>query len=122
MERQRRSVAKRMDGRKRLRALFVVEFVVILASVAIAYFTHWRMPLSPWIAVPAGTALWACGFFYTLHLFLYLVLGRWLTPVGASITVMYLFWLAGLLILYPLCMWYGRFKSQQPASSILRFL
>lgn len=61
-------------------------------------------------------------FFYILHLFVYLVLGHWFTPEGTSITVMYLFWLAGLLILYPFCLWYGRFKSHQPASSILRFL
>jgi uncharacterized membrane protein len=61
-------------------------------------------------------------FFYILHLFLYLGLGRWLTPEGTSIPAMYLFWLVGLLILYPLCVWYSRFKSQQPANSILRFL
>ena len=55
-------------GRQRFRGLFIGEFIAILASVVIAYITHWRMPISPWIAVPAGTALWAGGFVYTLHL------------------------------------------------------
>jgi hypothetical protein len=34
---------------------------------------------------------------------------------------MYPYWLLGLLILYPLCLWYGRLKHRQPANSILRF-
>jgi uncharacterized membrane protein len=61
-------------------------------------------------------------FFYILHLFLYMALGRWVTPGGTSIPVMYAYWLLGLLILYPLTLWYGRFKQRQPANSILRFL
>jgi hypothetical protein len=55
-------------GRKRLQALFIGEFVAILASVVIAYMTHWRMPISSWIAAPIGLALWACGFGYTMYL------------------------------------------------------
>jgi len=35
---------------------------------------------------------------------------------------MYPFWLLGLLILFPLCLWYGRFKHRQPANSVLHFL
>jgi uncharacterized membrane protein len=61
-------------------------------------------------------------FFYVLHLFLYAGLGYLLTPNGTSIPVMYPFWLLGLLILFPLSLWYGRFKHRQPANSILRFL
>ena len=61
-------------------------------------------------------------FFYLTHLFLYAALGIWLTPRGTSLPIMYLYWLAGLLILYPLCLGYGRFKQQQSASSIWRFL
>ena len=60
-------------------------------------------------------------FFYVTHLFLYAVLGLWLTPRGTSIPVMVPFWLLGLLIPYPLCLRYGRFKQAQPANSILRF-
>lgn len=61
-------------------------------------------------------------FFYLIHLFLYAGLGLWLTPKGTSIPVMYPFWLLGLLIMYPLCLWYGGLKHRQPANSILRFL
>jgi uncharacterized membrane protein len=61
-------------------------------------------------------------FFYVLHLFLYLSLGRWLTPDGTSIPAMYPYWILGLLILFPLCLWFGRFKHRQSAKSVLRFL
>jgi len=60
-------------------------------------------------------------FFYLFHLFLYAGLGLWLTPNGTSIPKMYLYWLLGLLILYPLCLWYGKLKHRQPTNSILRF-
>lgn len=60
-------------------------------------------------------------FFYVLHLFLYAGIAYALTPGGTSILVMYPFWLLGLLILFPLSLWYGRFKRCQPANSILRF-
>ena len=61
-------------------------------------------------------------FFYLTHLFLYAGLGLWLTPDGTSLPKMYPYWLLGLLILYPLCLWYGQLKHRQPANSILRFL
>jgi uncharacterized membrane protein len=61
-------------------------------------------------------------FFYVLHLFLYLGLGLLVAPEGTSITVMYPFWLLGLLVLYPLCLWYGRIKRQQSVNSVLQFL
>lgn len=60
-------------------------------------------------------------FFYLIHLFLYAGLGLWLTPDGTGIPKMYPYWLLGLLILYPLCLWYGQLKHRQPAHSILRF-
>ena len=61
-------------------------------------------------------------FFYVVHLFLYAVLGLWLTPGGTTIAGMYPYWLAGLLLLFPLTWWYGRWKHRQPPNSILRFL
>ena len=60
-------------------------------------------------------------FFYTVHLFLYAGMGWLFTPYGTSIPAMVPFWLLGLLILYPLCLWFGRLKQRQPATSILRF-
>ena len=61
-------------------------------------------------------------FFYLTHLFLYAGLGLWLTPHGTSIPKMYLYWLLGLSILYPLCWGYEWFKHRQPINSIWRFL
>ena len=61
-------------------------------------------------------------FFYITHLFLYLGLGLLVAPNGTSIPLMYPFWLLGLLILYPLCLWYARFKQRRPVGSVFRFL
>jgi uncharacterized membrane protein len=61
-------------------------------------------------------------FFYVAHLFLYAGLGRWLAPRGTSIPAMLPYWLLGLLLLLPLCAWYGRLKHRQPATSPLRLL
>lgn len=61
-------------------------------------------------------------FFYLLHLFLYVGLGIWLTPGGTALPVMYLYWLLGLLILYPLCLGYGRLKRIYPSNPLLRLV
>lgn len=61
-------------------------------------------------------------FFYLLHLFLYAGIGYVLAPAGTSIGMLYPFWLFGLLILFPLCLAYGRWKGWQPANSLVRFL
>ncbi|MEJ2013891.1 MAG: heparan-alpha-glucosaminide N-acetyltransferase domain-containing protein [Anaerolineales bacterium] len=54
---------------------------------------------------------------YVLHLFLYLALGRLLTPGGSSLLPMYALWLLGLAVLYPLAVWYSGWKVRQPAAS-----
>ncbi len=59
-------------------------------------------------------------FFYVAHLFLYAAMGNWLTPKGTSLLVMIGYWVLGLLILYPLCYGYGRFKQSRPSTSIWR--
>jgi uncharacterized membrane protein len=61
-------------------------------------------------------------FFYVLHLFLYAAIGLLVAPNGTSIPAMVPFWLLGLLILFPLSLWYGQLKHRQPSHSILRFL
>jgi uncharacterized membrane protein len=60
-------------------------------------------------------------FFYGTHVVVYLALAYLLTPHGTSIPLMLPLWLLGLVILYPLCRWYGRLKQRQPARSLLRF-
>lgn len=60
-------------------------------------------------------------FFYLTHLFLYAGLGLLFTPRGTTIAEMYPWWLLGLLVLYPLCWLYGKFKHSRPRNSIWRF-
>lgn len=60
-------------------------------------------------------------FFYITHLFLYAALGNFFTPNGTSLLTMLGYWLLGLLILYPLCLGYGRFKQSRSPNSIWRF-
>lgn len=69
------------------------------------------------LAVIGGSPL----FFYVTHLYLYALMG-WLFPHGVGLVQMIPFWLAGLLLLYPLCFWYGRFKQSRPADSLWRLL
>jgi uncharacterized membrane protein len=61
-------------------------------------------------------------FFYILHLFLYASIGILITPRGTSIAAMYPFWLLGLIVLYPLCYWFAKFKHGRPANSLIRFI
>jgi uncharacterized membrane protein len=62
-------------------------------------------------------------FVYVLHLALYMLMGRLLAPNGSSLLAMYLYWLIGLVILYPLALWYGRFKhSGNPLRRLTAYL
>ncbi len=60
-------------------------------------------------------------FFYITHLYLYALMG-WVFPHGVGLAQMVLSWVAGLLILYPLCSWWGRFKHGRPSGSVWRLL
>jgi len=60
-------------------------------------------------------------FFYIIHLYLYALMG-WTFPHGVGLAQTVLFWLAGLLILYPPCIWWGRFKQSRPIDSLWRLL
>ena len=79
--------------------------------------------VSPWLPV-WGAPLLTFGrtalFFYILHLYLYALIGFGF-PHGASLRVVYPVWAIGLLILYPLCAGYERFKFRTPADSLWRF-
>jgi hypothetical protein len=46
----------------------------------------------------------------------------WVFPHGVGLAQMVLAWLVGLLILYPLCSWWGRFKHGRPTGSVWRLL
>ena len=76
---------------------------------------HLRSPHHP-LVIFGRTAL----FFYLIHLWVYGFLGL-LSGGVPSLVTMYAFWLLGLVILYPLCYWYGRFKARRPGDSLWRF-
>jgi uncharacterized membrane protein len=59
-------------------------------------------------------------FFYLAHLYLYALMG-FAFPEGTSFRVMYLFWLLGLVLLYPACLAYRRFKERKAPESVWRF-
>jgi uncharacterized membrane protein len=61
-------------------------------------------------------------FFYVLHIPGYAGLGRWLTPNGSSLGIMYLIWLFGLVWFYALTRRYAVFKRRQTPDSLWRFL
>jgi len=58
-------------------------------------------------------------FFYVAHLYLYGLLGLWITT---DIATMYLYWFSGLMLLFPLCWGYDRFKHNRPTDSLWRSL
>lgn len=79
-------------------------------------------------------------FFYILHLMLYfclsilvknwfgheldhndLMTGKPAVGTEGKPAVMWVTWLVGLVILWPLCRWYGRFKSTKGVNSVWRF-
>jgi uncharacterized membrane protein len=59
-------------------------------------------------------------FFYVAHLYLYALTGLALR-VRAPFSVMYLLWLLGLVLLYPACLRYKRFKGRTAPDSVWRF-
>jgi uncharacterized membrane protein len=62
-------------------------------------------------------------FFYIIHLYLYGLMGLWLNRADTpTIAQMYPYWLLGLVILWPLCWAYGRFKNGRSPHSFWRFL
>ncbi|MCB8945395.1 MAG: DUF1624 domain-containing protein [Ardenticatenaceae bacterium] len=62
-------------------------------------------------------------FFYITHLYLYGVMGLWLNRAATpTIAHMYPYWLLGLVILWPLCWAYGKWKNGRSPTSLWRFL
>lgn len=59
-------------------------------------------------------------FFYTIHLFLYAGIGRLFAPRGISLSIMVLYWLLGLALLYPACLGFRVWKGRQNSRSFIR--
>jgi uncharacterized membrane protein len=48
--------------------------------------------------------------------------GRPKTSSGVGLIVVYLIWIGVVIIMYPMCKWYGTFKSQHPENKLLKYL
>jgi uncharacterized membrane protein len=59
-------------------------------------------------------------FFYFAHMYLFILLSK-LVSNAFPLIMMYLLWLVGLLLLFPLCTYYLKFKSGQSKTSIWRY-
>ena len=89
--------------------------LILLAGFARAsyFLERWGQPLQVFGSSPL--------LFYIAHLYLYGVIGRTASPQGTSLAAMYPVWLLGLIILYPLCWAFGKFKRRQSPNSPWRF-
>ncbi len=87
--------------------------ILFLFAQADAGLQKWGKPL----VVFGRVAL----FFYIAHLYLFSLMGLlFVAKEGPSLLVMYLLWAIGLILLYPLCVWYGNYKRGKPADSLWR--
>jgi uncharacterized membrane protein len=59
-------------------------------------------------------------FFYFAHIYTFILLSQFVSN-SLPLTMMYLLWLVGLLLLFPLCKYYLKFKSRQSKTSIRRY-
>ncbi len=79
-----------------------------------SHISHWIPSRSPLI-IFGQTAL----FFYIVHLYIFSLMGA-AFPMGTNFGITYLLWIAGLVLLYPICAWYGKFKRGTKPASIWR--
>ena len=88
--------------------------------ILLALFEHTGAGASRWTA-PLRVFGAAPLFFFITHLFLYGFIGKWYLG-GTTFPVMYMWWFAGLVVLYLPCQWYGEFKQRRPPNSLWRML
>lgn len=90
-----------------------------LNCLILYFLKKWESILEKWakpLLIFGQTAL----FFYIVHLYLYAFIGI-AFPHGTGYGLLYVIWLGGLAILYPLCFLYRRFKRKKSSDSIWRF-
>ena len=96
-------------------ALFTCGIHLILLNIFTRSFGRpWLRP----VLIFGQTAM----FFYLAHLHLYAWLGALFFREGCSIGLMYLIWLAGLVVLFYLCRWFLSFKNKKKAGSFWRMI
>jgi len=99
--------------RERLLSLGLCLLVLWLFSRTGPGLARWGKPLLVYGRAPL--------LFYIAHLYLFALVGLLTASrTEGSLPFMYLIWLAGLMILYPACRWYGRFKAGTSPDSIWR--
>jgi|WetSurMetagenome_2_1015567.scaffolds.fasta_scaffold151976_2 uncharacterized membrane protein len=86
--------------------------LIYLFSKVESLFQRW----GKFLVVFGSTAL----FFYIIHLYLFALIG-FAFPYGSSIIIMYFLWILGLVLLYPICLLYKRFKEKKSHESVWRF-
>lgn len=102
-------------------SLVFILFTLGVDLLLLALFSQVGDTLETW-ATPLLVFGRSALFFYLAHLYLYGLIGlAFAPPEGTGIPLMYPFWMAGLLMLYFLCRWYGDFKQQKPADSMWKF-
>jgi len=92
---------------------------LILLSWPLLSWVNARYPLllKPWCV------LGSCPLFsYGAHLALFATLSRLIGATRASLGAALFVWLAGLIVLWPLCRLYERFNRVTPLTSLWRFL
>ncbi len=93
-------------------------FILLTMGINVLILALWEKILS---GIRPGNPLLVFGstplFFYIIHLYIYAMVG-FAFPAGAGLWVVYVFWLIGLLILYPICCWYRRYKTNKAARSV----
>lgn len=95
-----------------------ISFFSVYGKVPLFYYLlHWYILHSLMFLL-----LFAQGFTTKDFVFGIFQLGRPLTPNGFELPVVYLIWLVVVLSLYPLCVWYSRYKAAHRENRLLRYL
>ena len=96
-----------------------LDFFTVMLGIDLVLLALLARPLPSWAATPLQVFGQVPLFFYLLHLYLFGVVS-WLFTRGTSFGVMYAIWFAALVVLYPACRWYARFKARKPMTSVWR--
>jgi len=100
-------------------SLAFILFFMGLNCLILYSLKKWETTLEKWarpLLIFGQTAL----FFYIVHLYLFAFIGM-AFPQGTGYGLLYVTWLVGLAVLYPLCFLYRRFKRKTSPDSIWRF-
>jgi len=98
-----------------------VVFILITCGInLILLFVFSKLSHQKWLR-PVRLFGQTAMFFYIVHLYLYALMGAPF-PAGASIGVMYLIWVIGLVVLYFICDWFLTFKRNKPEESFWKMV